>query len=82
MAEQQVVVGIEVRSDTEDAKQLFTCAVRRLIRDDEAEPDTRVGTTPIRVFAEPGTDVQALADEHLASCASELKSSGGGSWCR
>lgn len=67
-----VVVGFDIRSDSDDARRLVECTIRRFTGNDDATPDTAPGPLQIMVQAESHTDAMATAERCLAECAEEL----------
>jgi hypothetical protein len=68
-----VVVGFEIRDDSELARELVLCTVRRFTGNDEATPDTAPGPLPITVQAESHERAIAHAERCIDECAAELE---------
>ena len=68
-----VVVGFEIRDDSELAGELVVCTIRRFTGNDDATPDTSPGVLPITVQADSHAQAIAEAERCVAECASELE---------
>ena len=68
-----VIVGIEIRDNSELAGKLVVCTVRRFTGNDDATPDTSPGVLPLHVQAESHEQAIAAAERCVAECAAELE---------
>ena len=68
----QQVVGFEIRADSEEARRLVVCTVRRFTGNNDAAPDTAPGIFQLTAQAELHVDAMDFADQCLAQCADEL----------
>jgi hypothetical protein len=68
-----VTVGIEIHSDSKDARKLVDCVFQRLTGHPMVDLDDRPDVLMISVHAESGVDMPAGAERLRDECAAELK---------
>jgi hypothetical protein len=67
------IVGVAIHIESDDAKRLARCLIRRLSGDPDAEPPMlEPDTYPIRVMVDHGGDPWAFAEAQRDECAGEL----------
>ncbi len=69
---QMVVVGFNIRAESDEARRLIECAIRRFTGNADASPEVQVGPLPITVQAETHWKAIVAAERCIAECADEM----------